>query len=76
MRPSWRAEARPTTEAPVVWWGRLQPAEGFSPTFFGFLNTQGTVLKPDNLSRIYLKRWPKRPPAGKTACRTRGMGRA
>jgi len=32
-------------------WGRLQPAEGFSPTFFGFAFVRHHAAKPENLGR-------------------------
>jgi hypothetical protein len=48
----------------------LQPAEGFSPTFFGFIYRQWAALKPEKFLPDR-KRRPERPPAGKIACHTK-----
>jgi hypothetical protein len=47
-------------------WGGLQPAEGFSPTFLGFVYSQGAVPKPKTFF-AYRKRRPETPSAGKIA---------
>jgi hypothetical protein len=58
-------EARLSTSA--ISWGRLQSAEGFSPTFFEFVYSRWAVQKPEKFA-THRKRRPERPPAGKIAC--------
>jgi hypothetical protein len=37
-------------------WGRLQSAEGFSPTFFGFVYGHAAVLKPKKFVAYRIQR--------------------